>query len=182
MVDHHLPGQVGHNERPRQEIGPGPCDLLRVLVAEPEDLRRDVGGVDVEAGDPEGVLRVHFPAQALRLTRGAPVHPDDAGAKRAQRLVDGHRTIHLGGEADCGHGAPVNPTSLKELADHLTKGRRPLERILLRPACARIRDRISLGRLGDDARVAVHQDTLETLGANVAADDVDSPVLKSHQS
>ena len=156
--------------RRRHEIG--------MLVAEPQDLRGDVTGINVQPGDSENVRWVEPITKHRRLARRAPIHPDHRRRQGSEIGVNRHESVHLGRKAERPHRRTVDPTALEKPADHVLKRRLPVARILLGPARPRVRDRIGLRCFGDGASIVVKQDALEALGTDVTTDDVNGTGLR----
>ena len=156
--------------RRRREIG--------MLVAEPQDLRGDVTGINVQPGDSKDVRRVKPLAEHPCLARRAPIHPDDRRRQRSEIGVNRHESVYLGRKAERPHRRAVDSTPLEKPCDHVLQRRLPVARILLGPARPRVRDRIGLRCFGDGASIVVKQDALEALGTDVTTDDVNGTGLR----
>ena len=91
-----LEGDVGAGKqvRPARRVG------LRLVLAEPGDLGRDVARIEVAAGDLAETRRVDPPRGVGALGVRAAVHPDHRGVHGLALVVDRDEAVELRGEGD----------------------------------------------------------------------------------
>ena len=126
--------------------------FLRLVVAEPEDLRRREAGERGVGDHLDELLAAAGAAfDLVALGGGALVVPEQGGADDLARLVEEHRAVHLAGEADGGDVGGLQLGLLHDGADDLDRGLPPVFGVLLAPE-----------RLGVSARVAARWRTART--------------------
>ena len=147
----------------REEDVANPAVGLRLVRAQPEQLRRGEAGERPVAREANQPLDADSPLDLLALGRGALVVPEDRGPDHPVGLVEGHEPVHLAGEADSRRvlGAHCGQRSLARAPPVLgillgPTGRGRGQRVLpLRPrnnlAVRRDGDRLDAGRADVEA-------------------------------
>ena len=121
--------QATHEPGSRKTLGRA-VDL-GLVAREPGDLRRDVPGVEVAAGERAQRVRVDALGRRLALRARAPVAPDQRGVQRAAVGGGGHQAVELGAEGERDDLAPGGRgADPRQRGD---EGGRPLAGVLLGP-------------------------------------------------
>ncbi len=131
-------------------------------ITEPEDLRSDVRGVEVQPGDAAD-LRPIQPIERADLCRGSPVEPDDRGKERLAVRVDRDKPVDLGRQSECSDVARRDGALAEQGTDDVPQGRSPIGDVLLCPAGMRVLDLVGRGSLRDDRARRVKQHALQAL-------------------
>jgi hypothetical protein len=76
----------------------------RLVLREPLDFWRDVGGVEIQPCAMKKCMLVCGIAQGVRLGGGATIHPDNAGIQRVTVCTGGHNAVHLSCQREPAHG------------------------------------------------------------------------------
>src|SRR5205807_2729016 len=99
-------GQAKIEIVPRLQVQPGGAEEVRGMRAQPEQLAGGELRVRDEAGDPVEALPAERRDEGVGLRRGAPVHPDDAGAEGPPRPVHRHHAPAVAAQSNGRHAAP----------------------------------------------------------------------------
>ena len=172
VVDDSPAGQAGHRpaarqvERLRAGVGVG-C-----VGSEPQDLRRDVARVEVQAGPLEQFLRRHPPAERRGLVLGPPIEPDDRRVEVRAASVDRDDPVDLAGERDRRDVAGCEVSGRDEVGDDLADRDPPVGRVLLGPRRGGNVEIVGPGGLPDQLTDRVEQQALEALRPEVDPDDM----------
>ena len=155
----------------QQDVGdPGPD--VRLVVADPDELRSREAGQRVVAGDRDEPLRPDGGPDRVALGGGALVVPQDRRPEDAVRVVQQHEAVHLAGQPDRGDVARPGCRSRPGRTGSRRSPRPTTARVLLAPE--RLRDVVRvLGDAdpGDRARL-VDEDGLRRRGRDVDPEDV----------
>jgi hypothetical protein len=87
MVEDLFAGEPRDERAAGEEKSGSALEGVGMGITEPEDLRSDVRGVEVQPGDAAD-LRPIQPIECADLRRGSPVKPDDRGKERLAVRVD----------------------------------------------------------------------------------------------
>ena len=166
-VDRQLAGQAEADVVLRQQDVADPRVRLRLVRAQPEQLRRREAGERAVARQLDQPLEPDAPLDLGALGRRALVVPEDRRPQHAVVLVEHDEPVHLPGEPD--RARPAARASRRCAA------RPPVLGILLRPARLRRRERIRLGRGREHlARRRRDRDPLDAGRADVEPDQARS--------
>ena len=109
---------------------------------------------------------------------GATVHPDQAGGKRPSVAAGRDAAIELAGDAESRDLVFWNPGAGERLGDGRADRGIPQRRILLGPARTGIVRFIGSRGFAKETKFLVEDDGLETLGADIDADDGDGLISR----
>ncbi len=154
----------------QQDVGDLP-PRLRLVVADPDDLRGGEPGERVVAGDPDQPLAPHHTADQVAFGGRPLVVPEDRRPEHLPGRVEQHQAVHLARQADCLHVRARCPGRHERLPDRRAGGIPPQGGVLLAPEWPRPRDTV----LGDadrsDRPRRVDQDSLGRRRRNVEPQD-----------
>ena len=174
-VERQLAGQTQHDEPGRLDVHTRAREKVGLVLAEPEQLRRDEVRVDPVAGDAAHGLLADRLTQARALGLRAPVHPDQRRSQRVPALVEREQRRRLRADAD---GCDVAPSRLGErAADCATGGAPPVLGVLLHPAGAWKARRVLDGARSEHAPVGVDDGRLDRGRSYV---DAEHGVVRAH--
>ena len=170
LGDH--PGQPPEQIAPNRSHHRGRLVSLRLLIAQPHDLRSYVRSIGVETRCREHPVDAHGVRQCLGL-RGSPaIEPDDAIAQRPPGAVDRHHPIDLTSEAQMRHCNRVQSRSRHQFSSDLLNAVLPGTRVLVGPSGSQIRHRAGSACHTQDLSLGRKQNALYALGSDIYADYV----------
>ena len=147
-------------------------EVLRLVVAQPEQLgrgeagKRDVGGVTAQ------LILADLVVQVIDLLLGAAVIPQDAGADDLVGLIQHDKAVHLAACADAPDQRGIEAP--QQRGDTVTDSVPPIGRLLLAPAGVGERDTVLTADNVVDPAGLVHQQQLDGGGAQINADVIHS--------
>ena len=171
MVEDALAGQPGDERAAGEEESDSALEDVGMRIAKPQDLRRDVRGIQVQPGDPADRCRVET-VDGTGLGDRPAVEPDDGRVERLAIGIDGDEAVDLGGEAERRHVRRRDVRALEQATDHAAQRVAPVAHVLLGPAGVGVVDVVRGRSLGDDRARRIEQRALEALRSHVTADGV----------
>ena len=165
-VDRVLAGQAKPHVVLRQQHVADPRVRLRLVRAQPEQLRGGEAGERAVAGQRDQPVEPDARLDLGALGGRALVVPEDRRAQHALVGVEHDEPVHLPGEAD---------RALRQAREARLRGAPPVLRVLLRPAGLRRRERVALVGGGEHLAVRRDRDRLDAGRADVEPDQCLSP-------
>jgi hypothetical protein len=148
-----------------------PAPDVRLVVPDPDELRRGEPGQRVVAGDRDQPLGPDGPADRVAFRTGALVVPQNRRPENVAGRIEQDRAVHLAGQADRRHVRPAGLGGGEHGADGRHRPVPPEVWLLLAPQRARDAERV-LGRAdAADDPCLVDQDGLRRGGGCVDAED-----------
>ena len=171
LVDRMLAGQLEANVVLGQQHMGDPRPHLRLVLADPEQLRRREAGQRVVAGDLDQPLRPDRLADRVAFRGRALVVPQDGGAQHRVGGVQDDGPVHLSGEPNPLDLLRPRPCLAEHGPNRCHRAGPPVARILLAPQ--RPGGGQAVGGLADAAHhaVAIDQDGLGGGGRDVEPED-----------
>jgi hypothetical protein len=126
----------------RQQHALDPRERVRLLVAEPQDLRRLEPGERGVAGDLDQPALADGFRDGLALPRGALVVPQQRRPDHVARGIQEYRAVHLAGQPDARHGLAGSLDLPCDRREHLPNTVPPAGGILLGPLGPRREQRV----------------------------------------
>ena len=116
-----------------QEHPAYPLEILRLMVAHPQQLGKREAGQDRVGGVPQHIFPADFGVDEIHLSLAALVAPDERRTDHGAGIVKDHQAMHLAGEADAAHLRALHAAACQHTADGDDGSVPPVLGSLLRP-------------------------------------------------